>query len=228
MNGEGVSVAIPVFNEDETIGHVLADINKIMSDNRFINECIVIDDGSDDGTEEMVRKYNVRYLRNERRYGYGAAIKKGVGNAAAGLICIIDGDNTYSPYDIPRLYEAMGGYDMAVGARSADIYSGFSLLQHLAKNIVRLFLRGVFGINVPDINSGLILVRKGIIKKYEDILSNSFSFSAGIILAALLDGYRVIFVPVRYSSRGHKSKVNVLQYIPTFIRSYCKVIRRLR
>lgn len=217
-----VCVIVPAFNEEENISPVLNGINAVMRENDFIAECILVDDCSGDLTAEISRRYSLKYLRNGCRRGYGASIKRGVDNTEADLICIIDADNTYFARDIPALCRAMDGHDIVIGARNS---LAFPLHQRLAKALVRLCLRVIFGLDVRDINSGLILARKDMVKTFRDFLSDGFSFSAGITLAALLSGSKAAFVPIAYSPRNNKSKVQVLRYIFTFIRSYCRLMR---
>lgn len=221
---EEICIVIPAFNESKTIGRELTDINKIIAEYDFIKECIVVDDGSSDGTDEIAYKHNMKCLKNDCQRGYGASIKIAINYTSANLICVIDGDNTYSAYDIAYLYEVMNknSYDLLIGVRPQQ---EFSFYQRIAKNFIKFYLKVIFKSDVHDINSGLFLAKKSIMNKYKNILSDGFSFSAGIILAALLKEHSVGFAPIRYKSRGKETKVNIAKYTATFIKSYYNIFR---
>jgi len=94
-----VSVVIPAFKEGKTIRKVIQDLKSYSSYN---TEIIVVDGYSNDGTEEIAKEENVRFL-SESRMGYGRAIKTGIAHAKGDVLVIIDADNTYQADAIDKL-----------------------------------------------------------------------------------------------------------------------------
>lgn len=173
-----------------------------------------------------LEKFDIKVIRHENNKGYGAALKTGIKNASGDIIITIDADNTYFPRDIQRLVQFGDRYDMVVGARVIDAGRHFSFHQKLAKGFICLLLRMIFKQEILDVNSGLRLMRKSVVEKYLPILPDSFSFTASITLAMLLDNHKIKYVPIGYSKRIGKSKVKIFSYTLNFIKSYWRIMRK--
>jgi len=118
---EGVSIIIPVYNEEGGIASLIERILSEMGRTGMPFELLVVDDGSTDRTRERIDPYaeKVRVLRHEENRGYGAALKTGIHAARFPITLIIDADGTYPTEEIPRLLnELREGTEMVVGART--------------------------------------------------------------------------------------------------------------
>ena len=219
-----ISIIVPVFNDRSALKEFIVSLKRIIAELDIPHEYIVVDDGSTDGTSDELKKNNIPFLRHDINLGYGAALKTGINRAQGDIICIIDGDNTYSPGDIKRLIQYVDEFDMVVGARIKDAKRNFIFYQRWAKYLVCLLLRLLFRKEVPDINSGLRLFKKDIAEKYYSLLPDGFSFTASITLIMLLAGYKIKYVPIGYFKRTGKAKVKVIGYTFNFIRSYLKIL----
>jgi glycosyltransferase involved in cell wall biosynthesis len=98
-----VSIVIPAFKESRTIRKVIRDLKNSSSYN---TEIIVVDGYSNDGTEEIVKEENARFV-TEKRVGYGRAIKKGIDYAKGDIVVIIDADDTYDASNINRVVQPL-------------------------------------------------------------------------------------------------------------------------
>ena len=111
-----LSVIVPVYNERETVGQVLAEISSSLT--AVAHEIIVVDDGSTDGSGESLEEINgIKLIRQSENCGYGYSIKAGIMEARGENIAIIDADGTYPAGRIPEMLALMNTHQMVVAAR---------------------------------------------------------------------------------------------------------------
>lgn len=202
-----VSIIIPAHNEEQSIGSVLKGISSAMKSAAIDHEIIVVNDGSDDGTSRAAAEHpDVRVIDLGMNLGYGAAIKHGLKASRHELIAITDADGTYPPEVLPSLVDAMGDHDMVVGARTGDNVS-MPLLRRPAKWMLTRLANYLASTNIPDLNSGMRVMRKSVLMRFLQILPEGFSFTTTITLAMLRNSYRVRFNPIDYRPRTGKSKI---------------------
>jgi glycosyltransferase involved in cell wall biosynthesis len=221
---EEVSIIIPAYNEREGITHVIESLRLLKEKHGPRWEIIVVDDGSTDGTSEMVRKFeDVILIQHPLNRGYGAAIKTGVRHAKHNTLVISDADGTYPVNDIPKLIAQLPKSDMVVGARHTNS-SNIPLSRRPAKWMLNKLANYLTGIKIPDLNSGLRLMKKDIILKYLHLLPDGFSFTTTITLAMLTNNYDVEFVPIEYKIRSGKSKIRPIRDTMNFIQLIIRTV----
>ncbi|HHF51969.1 MAG TPA: glycosyltransferase family 2 protein, partial [Candidatus Aminicenantes bacterium] len=216
------TIIIPSFNEEKGIRTVLESMKKFSS--KF--EIIVVDDGSKDATSRIVNKFpGVKLIRHDVNKGYGAAIKTGVRQASSNIIIITDADATYPSQRIPDLLKKYreGNIDMVVGARTGENVK-IPLIRKPAKWFIKKLADYLSGENIIDINSGLRLIRKDLISKFNRILPEGFSFTMTITLALLTNGYRVEYIPIDYHKREGKSKLRPLRDTYGFLKLIVRTV----
>jgi len=202
-----VSIIIPAHNEEQSIGSVVKGISSAMKAAEIDHEIIVVNDGSDDGTSRAAAEHpDVRVIDLGMNLGYGAAIKHGLKASRHELIAITDADGTYPPEVLPSLVDAMDDHDMVVGARTGDNVS-MPLLRRPAKWMLTGLANYLAATNIPDLNSGMRVMRKSVLMRFLQILPEGFSFTTTITLAMLRNSYRVRFNPIDYRTRTGKSKI---------------------
>ena len=201
-----VSVIIPAYNEAEHVAAQVRAVRQVMDTLDWTWEILVVDDGSDDRTAEEAAGVGVRVLRHRRNLGYGAALKRGVAAARYGWILITDADGTYPVEAIPRLLEHADDNDMVVGARVGTSVR-VPLIRRPAKWFLRRLASYLAGRRLPDLNSGLRLMRKGLIERYRQLLPAGFSFTTTMTLAATCNGHNVEYVTIDYHARLGQSKI---------------------
>jgi glycosyltransferase involved in cell wall biosynthesis len=167
-----ISVVVPLLNEEESLPELTGWIKKVMEENNFSYEIILIDDGSFDDSWEVVEKLqakdqNIKGIKFRRNYGKSAALYCGFDAAQGDVVITMDADLQDSPDEIPELYRMVteDGYDLV---------SGWNKKRHdpvLSKNIPsKLYnwtVRRMTGIKLHDMNCGLKAYKKKVVKSIE-------------------------------------------------------------
>jgi glycosyltransferase involved in cell wall biosynthesis len=201
-----ISVIIPAYNEAAAIAEQIKAVKHALDVNRIKYELIIVDDGSQDGTADIARLEDVRLLRHPENRGYGAALKTGISAAENETIVIIDSDCTYPANAIPVLLKKAKDYDMVVGARiGLNVHIPF--IRKPAKWFLQKLAGYLAGRAIPDLNSGLRVMKKSIVEKFFNILPSGFSFTTTITLAFITNDYTIHYFPIEYNPRIGQSKI---------------------
>jgi glycosyltransferase involved in cell wall biosynthesis len=206
----GVTVVVPVFNEERGVAGVLERLSKL--DLGAPVQLVAVNDGSVDGTARALaecaqRIPNLRVVTHRLNQGYGAALKTGFAHAKTDVVVITDADGTYPEEKVRELVACIDdGAEMAVGARTGDDVN-IPLLRRPPKWVLRKLASFLSGVDIPDLNSGLRAFRRELVLTYRPILPQGFSFTTTITLASLTNGHRVDYVSVNYAKRSGSSKI---------------------
>lgn len=203
---DGVSVVVPAFNEAGAIQQSVRAILDVLKNAEHDVELIVVDDGSTDHTGELAKAAGAQVLALPENRGYGAALKAGISRTRHDIIVITDADGTYPPEAIPELLADLGEYDMVVGAR-VGAHVAIPLIRRPPKWFLRKLASYLAGRRIPDLNSGLRVIRKSLVKRFEHLLPSGFSFTTTITLAALCSGSLVRYSSIDYHQRIGHSKI---------------------
>lgn len=207
---DGISIIIPAYNEAKGIGGVVASVKEYMAGEKLLNEIIVVDDCSSDGTADAARAFGVTVIRHPVNRGYGAALTSGLKRAQYEHILIMDADGSYPVHDLAKLLPFADDFDMVVGARQGKHYHG-SLMKRVSRAIFYYLLMYVTGEKVPDANSGMRIFKKSVVMQFEDDFCMGFSFTTTLTIILLSNRYLIKFVPIEYRSRTGRSKVRHLR-----------------
>ena len=166
-----ISVVVPLFNEDESLPELTAWIDKVMIDNNFSYEIILVDDGSTDRSWEVIEELRlqnptIKGIKFRRNYGKSAALNVGFEATKGDVVITMDADLQDSPDEIPELYRR-------IKEEKLDIISGWKKKRYdpITKTIpTKLFnaaTRKMSGIELNDFNCGLKAYRSDVIKTIE-------------------------------------------------------------
>ena len=212
---EGLSICIPVFNERSAVAETLerclalADALGHAGVDKF--EVIAVDDGSKDGTPDVIASYpQVRLIRHGINRGYGAALKTGFAEARYSLIGFLDADATYPPEEFPKLCRPVleEGADLVIGSRMAGGESEMPRIRRLGNSFFAHLLTLIGRTPVSDTASGMRVFRREVL----DLLSplpDGLNLTPVMSTRAVHEGITVTERPIRYRERLGDSKLSV-------------------
>ena len=206
-----VSVVLPIYNEK---GHLRAEIDRIraaLEASRYSFELIVVDDGSNDGSEaELSRIEGIPLIPHRRNQGSGAARRTGTTAARGRVVVWTDVDMTYPNDLIPELVDSMEGLDHVVGWRQTE-EGTHKLLRTPAKWVIRKLASFLSETDIKDLNSGLRAFRRDVAMQYVHELPKGFSCVTTLTMSFLGNGYSIGFFPIEYFPRAGRSKFHWLR-----------------
>ncbi len=167
-----ISVVVPLYNEVESLPELTTWISRVMDENNFTYEIVLVDDGSNDGSWEMINKLRlnnpfIKGVKFRRNYGKSAALNTGFEKAQGDVIITMDADLQDSPDEIPALYRRIteDKYDLISGWK-AKRYDPLS--KTIPTKVYNWATRKMSGIdNLHDFNCGLKAYRKAVVKNIE-------------------------------------------------------------
>ncbi len=212
-----LSLVIPAYNEEGAIEQTIAQAKRLEEKLDCDLEIVVVDDGSRDGTPDVLRNLRgISVLTHPHNRGYGAALKTGLDSCKGDWVAIVDADGTYPIEDLTKLTEKIhDGADMAVGARKGSGITG-APLRFLARYVLRKLVHALTGTYVPDLNSGMRVFRRALYTNYKHLLPMGFSFTTTITVVSLYNGFRVDYLRVEYEKRQGKSHIHPIRDFTAF------------
>lgn len=200
------SVVLPAKNE---VGAIAETIHKIRQLD-FIDEIIVVNDGSTDDTQKIAEQAGAKVVSHPYSKGNGAAIKTGARNALGDVIIFMDADGQHDPEDIPRLIAKIEeGYDLVVGARQKG--SQASVGRGVANSLYNNLATYMSDHKVEDLTSGFRAVRAEKFKEFIYLLPNGFSYPTTSTMAFFRAGYSVSYIPIHAAKRIGKSHIHPIK-----------------
>jgi len=208
-------VIVPAYNEQENIENVLIQIKKVSP----VYDIVVVNDGSDDDTEYLVKQTGVKLLSHPINLGAGSAIQTGLKYALKekyDLAVVVDGDGQHAPQEIPRLVEALHktSSDVVVGSR---FLSNINVKIHWARRIgIYLFSKIASSIGhcrITDTTSGFRVFNQKAIRYLAREIPLDFP-DADMLLSLLFSGFKIVEIPVEIRERtGGRSMYSTLRAI---------------
>ncbi len=215
-----VTVVLPAYNE---VGHVEAELVRIaaaMDASGYVYDLDVYDDGSTDGTRDLLRDIadtgrfpRLRYFPRTRNGGSGTIRRIGSQEARGRIVVWTDADMTYPNERIPefvRMLDEDDTFDQVVGARTSE-EGTYKLLRVPAKWAIRRIASYLTATKIPDLNSGLRAFRREVALPYLPLLPPGFSCVTTLTVAFLSNGHDVRYEPIEYAKRAGKSKFSFIK-----------------
>jgi glycosyltransferase involved in cell wall biosynthesis len=201
-----LSILMPVYNERERVERAISSVLATKLPTDF--ELIVVDDGSSDGTSEILRSSGnwdgrVRLLEHSENQGKGAAVKTALSEAAGDFAAIFDADLEYEPSDLARLMPPLldGRANACFGVRAFDGYTSHSFLYVLGNKGVTLVANLLFNVYLRDIMTCHKMIRTELFRSLP-LRETGFAIEPEIAARLVQRGERIFEVPVQYRARS--------------------------
>jgi len=198
-----LSVVMPVYNERTTIDEI---VRRVLASPLHV-ELIVVDDGSTDGTSEILDALNRELtftLLRQANAGKGAALRRGFAAVTGDLVVIQDADLEYSPEEYPQLIELIcdGKADVVYGSRFLGRHRVFLFTHYLGNKLVTLATNVLYNTMLTDMETCYKAMRVDVLRSMT-LESNGFGIEPEITAKIFKRGYRVYEVPITYAGRTY-------------------------
>ncbi|WP_372665125.1 polyprenol monophosphomannose synthase [Amycolatopsis kentuckyensis] len=206
---EPVLVVIPTYNERENLGPILDRLHKVLPDVHVL----VVDDGSPDGTGELADERaaaneNVHVLHRTEKAGLGAAYIAGFRWGLAreyNTIVEMDADGSHAPEDLPRLLDAVGDADLAIGSRyvPGGAVVNWPLNRQILSRGANVYSQIALGMRTRDITAGFRAYRRPVLEKLalDEVNSHGYCFQIDLTIRTADAGFEIVEVPITFTER---------------------------
>jgi len=212
MHRSAVTVVIPAYNEEETIGNVIFDTTSIMDGMGVPYEIIVVDDGSTDKTGQIASTHKAIVLSNKTNHGKGYALRRALQHATGDIVVTIDSDGEHKPKEIPDLIEPLfNGTDIVAGSRflgsQRRATTHLNLIGNFLFNAAIMTLTGKV---VTDSQTGFRAVKRNVLDQL-NLESDGYEIEAEITVKGLRNGFSFKETPITVERRKYNvSKLKLL------------------
>ena len=200
-----ISVIIPVYNEVKNINEII----KRVQTTKLANEIVIVDDGSKDGTRDILQTLNgkkkVRVILHEKNQGKGAAVVTGMKAAKGEILLIQDADLEYDPRDYPLLLKPIqeGLADVVYGSRFLGGPHRVTMFWHqVANKLLTLMTNILYDSILTDMETGYKVFRRNVIEGMT-IKAKRFNFEPEFTAKILKRKYRIYEVPISFNPRDY-------------------------
>jgi glycosyltransferase involved in cell wall biosynthesis len=207
VQSQMLSILMPVYNERERVARAIAEVLQTELPSEL--ELIIVDDGSTDGTREILRNGSwdprVRLFEHEHNQGKGAAVQTALGHAQGEFSAIFDADLEYDPADLGLLMPPLldGRSNACFGVRAFDGYTSHSFLFVLGNKGVTLACNVLFNVYLHDIMTCQKMIRTDLFRSLQ-LSSAGFAIEPEITARLVQHGEPIFEVPVHYRARSNE------------------------
>jgi glycosyltransferase involved in cell wall biosynthesis len=203
---------IPAYQVAEYLERVINDTRK------YLDDILVVDDGSSDGTYEVASNCGVYVIRHKENLGKGSALKTGFAYAIENdyeVVITLDGDGQHEPKYIPDFISAYKntGADLIIGSRTSD-KSDMPFPRRCSNFLTSHILSGFLHTKIEDSQSGYRLIKTDLLKMIK-LKSKNYQLETEIIIKAVKAGFKIDFVPIKVVY-GSKFKTSIRGLTDTF------------
>jgi glycosyltransferase involved in cell wall biosynthesis len=206
--GPLVTIVIPCYNERGTILQI---IGRVQASRVEPREIVVVDDGSTDGTRELLQEraeaLGIRVVHQSRNAGKGAALRAGFAAARGAIVIVQDADLEYDPDDYPRLLKPIldGKADVVFGSRflTGESHRVLYYWHSLGNRFLTFLSNACTNLNLTDMEAGYKVFRTEVLRRIE-LREDRFGFEPEITAKVARLGCRVYEVGISYAGRTYE------------------------
>ena len=205
-----LSVVIPARNEAGCIASTVSSVAAALRTENVPHEILVVDDGSSDGTADIVRNLasafpEVRLVVNPGPHGFGYAVRAGLRSYAGDAVAILMADESDSPRDLVTYYrcvvrgaECVFGSRFMKGGRTLD----YPVHKLVINRLANWFIAALFGLRLNDTTNAFKCYRRHVIEGLQPLISPHFNLTVEMPLKAIVRGYSYTVVPISWQNRA--------------------------
>src|SRR3990167_2602361 len=202
-----ISIIIPIYNERQHIEQILERVAAVDIAPNVQKEIIVVDDGSSDGSMELLttltQRFQFKLHKSMLNFGKGIAVRTGLKYANGDIILIQDGDLEYNPEEYPQLVNPIieGLSDVVYGSRFFTRPQGMKVRNYLANRFLTFLANLLYGTRISDEATAYKVFRREIFDQI-DLKCRRFEFCPEVTAKISKLGYRIYEVPISYQGRN--------------------------
>lgn len=199
-----ITISIPAYNEEKTIGEVIAGVNEAMKKARQKFQVVVVDDGSKDNTAEAARKAGAKVFSHPYNYGlaetFRTEIKKFL-ETDSKIFIHIDADGQYRTDEIPKLLEPIlkGEADMVMGSRFMGTIESMPAMKRWGNRAFSRVVSHISGVKITDAQTGYRAFTREVAEKVR--IRSNHTYTQEQIIKAIKEKFRVVEVPIYFAAR---------------------------
>ena len=212
LHRSAVTVVIPAYNEERTIGNVILETASIMNGLDLPYEIIVIDDGSTDKTGKIASAHKAIVLSNKKNYGKGYSLRKALQHAQGDIIVTIDSDGEHMPKEIPDLIEPLfNGTDIVAGSRFLNNQSlATTKLNQIGNFFFNATIMTLTRKRITDSQTGFRAIKRHVLETL-NLESDGYEIEAEITVKSLRNGFVFKEKPITVKRRKYNiSKLKII------------------
>ena len=230
-----ISIVVPAYNEEKRIKRTLNKIYDYFEKSRLQFEIIIVDDGSKDDMEKVVKEFaqthsEVKLIKYEKNKGKGAAVKTGVLASKGNLVLFSDADLSTPIEEFEKLKQAIDkGYDIAIGSRGlpeSRIFIHQSKSREFSGKLFNFFIRIFIKLPFEDTQCGFKLFKHNVTEQiFPQLTIFRFVFDVEILWLARKFNYKIKEVPIVWEN-SNKSSVSFFSTSPSVMKEMIKIYIR--
>jgi len=224
-----IIVTIPAYNEEKTIGKLVASIAKVMDKSRHDYGILVLDDGSKDDTAKNAKKAGAVVYSHPKNYGLAEAFRTEIEKALemkADVIVHIDADMQYKPEEIPKLLkEIENGYDLVLGSRFRGKIEYMPVVKRFGNIAFSKVISQITGTEISDAQTGFRAFTRKVAESIP--ITSNHTYTQEQIIRAVKQKFKVKEVPIYFAKREGKSRL-ITSTFGYAIRAWINIIRTYR
>jgi len=200
-----LSIIIPVYNEELTIGNIIDRTKKVMQQTNVKNEIIVVDDHSYDNSLEIAKGHDAKIFTLKQHLGKGYALRAGFAKAKGDIIVTIDSDGSHRPEELPQVLAPVmeDKADLIIGSRYLNQKNVASRkLNAFGVELFNYSIQILTGVAITDSQSGFRAMKREVLSS-QKLMSGGYEIESEMLVKTAKKSFRITEVPISFEQRTY-------------------------